>query len=497
MLQDAPIRKVGFDVISAVDNLASQVRREREDIGLELDFDKQRQDIGRRIIEAAQVRGESFTPDDVEKATDLYFQRQSCFVEPRPDSATRFAQAYVDRKRLGIKYGIPAFTILLATTLSFGAINLSRNAAELKREKNAEILVEMAYNDRSRLIARIQDDVQTLSTKELSAADTLEISGLIEDAKRRVLGTDDFFKKFCSDGTATDDIDRQNYNEVATPLEDVNSNLQIVDDKLRRVDDVFALQARLASVKGGLEALMQEVKSNNPPQVFSNRATTAYESGLADVSSRNLSEAQGHEAELRTVISDIKQFTGLPSEAEKAYAAIKTIAKEPIAIQKAEKFHSEAQVYIKQADVPRLSETVQGMKQLSDILNQEYSLRVVSKPGVKSGIDRYYNGRFSGWYLVVEAVDTHGNIVPVNIVNSENGAVSRTTMWGERVSGNDPNLVEKIQGGYKDNSLLVSVIMDKMDNGVVDNNLVGEKARGYLNYQLNSRDFEGKQITAW
>jgi hypothetical protein len=498
MSKKVSMKKLGFDVVAAVDSIATEVRRDREYIEYELDFDKQRADVKRRIIDAAEVRGEQFTTQDVETATDLFFQKQFRFVEPQRGLVKKFAEAYTDRVRIGKRYGIPVAVILTVSALVSGTMNAVNQMRLAAQERGIETRIETAYQERARVVAQVENNLQILATKDMPVSEKARAVNLIIDAKRRISETDVFFNKFCSDGTSVDDVTPENYFEAGTLLASVDSNLNEVRTDFLSVNEIFSLQDNLSATKGSLEALMQEVKSNNPPKVFLDRANAAYESGLADLVSRNLSEAKTHGEELVKVIGDVKQFAVLPLEAEKAYAMIKTIAKESEAIQMGDKLHQEAQVYVEKADVSRLSQTVQGMKQLGEVLNQEYSLRVVSKPGVKSGIDRYYSGSFSGWYVVVEAIDKSGAIISRDITSCEDGKTQRVAMWAEKTTETNPKVVEAIKSGnYDGSSLIQRIIKDKLTDGVVDDNLMGKKERGYLHHKLNVEGFVGKQITSW
>lgn len=492
--------KASFDVVSAINSLATEVRRERESAEDILDFDKQKKNIRERIIAAAKVQGETFSEEDIVKATDMYFDRQYRFIEPKENFVTKFADMYVDRARLGRKYGIPTMIAVLAAGAIFGAVKTAKNIALNLAEKNVETLVLDANAARREISSSTEKEYRIVSSKGLPTSEKVQANALLDDAKKRLASTDDFFVKYCPNGNSTDVITRDNYRVVESQVAGIVSSIEGAKQDVLKVTQIVELQDALFSEKQGLEALMAEVRNNNPPTILAQRAEVAYQSGLANISSRDLNGAKGHEGELRQVISDVRQFAALPSEEAKIYSAIKAVIakdeKEGIAL--SEKLHTEAQTYISSVDVPRLNTTVQKMNGLNGILNQDYDVRIVSREGVKSGIDRYYQGSFSGWYLVVEAIDSSsGNVVPVQITNSENGQTSQVTMWGERVHGTDKDIVEKIQGGYSDSSLLVKVIKDKMDNGIVDDNQIGKKKKGYLHYKLNSSDFEGKQITSW
>jgi hypothetical protein len=104
---------------------------------------------------------------------------------------------------------------------------------------------------------------------------------------------------------------------------------------------------------------------------------------------------------------------------------------------------------------------------------------------MKSGIDRYYTDasgkRVAGYYLIVEAQDASGRPIMQSIRNEEDGSLKRTSVWGERVS---KDVYEKVK-------------KDKLDNGRIDQNVVGAKkaSSATIDYTMIPKS-EGR-ITRW
>ena len=125
------------------------------------------------------------------------------------------------------------------------------------------------------------------------------------------------------------------------------------------------------------------------------------------------------------------------------------------------------------------------------VLRQAYTVSIVNKEGVKSGIDRYYTDehgkRNSGWYLIVEATDKDGRVQPQKIKNVENSQTSVVELWGERVP---QAIYERVKA-------------DKMADGIVDDKLFSVKEKGYINDKIVMKGPNGQpltragQITSW
>jgi Family of unknown function (DUF6384) len=126
-----------------------------------------------------------------------------------------------------------------------------------------------------------------------------------------------------------------------------------------------------------------------------------------------------------------------------------------------------------------------AISQLADLrakLVQQYALRIVSRPGERTGFFRIpdVNQNTRNYYLIVEAIAPDGKVLRMPILNEENGKTETVTKWGVRVP----------------QSTFDAVRRDKQDDGIVQNNLLGEKKRGALkpNYLM---PVLGGTITKW
>jgi hypothetical protein len=115
-------------------------------------------------------------------------------------------------------------------------------------------------------------------------------------------------------------------------------------------------------------------------------------------------------------------------------------------------------------------------------LEQEYSLRIVNRPGERSGVWRVpdINTGARNYYIIVEAIDPTGRVLSVPVTNEETGKTERVEKWGLRVDG----------------KTFDRIASDKQDNGIIEQDRVGEKNRGYLapRYDLPTT---GGAITQW
>lgn len=99
-------------------------------------------------------------------------------------------------------------------------------------------------------------------------------------------------------------------------------------------------------------------------------------------------------------------------------------------------------------------------------LSGEYEYRIVSRGGIRSGVWRYSNDSpgSKNFYLVIEAVDGAGSAASLPILNEEDGHTEVVDLFAVRVPESE---YERVKA-------------DKMDNGLIEQPLIGLKKRGAI-----------------
>ncbi|MBT8363585.1 MAG: hypothetical protein KJP23_02695, partial [Deltaproteobacteria bacterium] len=148
----------------------------------------------------------------------------------------------------------------------------------------------------------------------------------------------------------------------------------------------------------------------------------------------------------------------------------------------AEKLYNDAMRDLEIGDVAAAQNGYALLQQLYDQLVQEYQLRIVSREGVRSGIWRVpqNNPNARNYYVIVEAVTTDGKRLAVSVTSEEDGKSHTVKQWGLRVKA----------------SVFEQIKRDKLDDGIINNNVFGLKKRGYLQprYLIPTT---GGAITQW
>ncbi|MCU0862431.1 MAG: DUF6384 family protein [Planctomycetes bacterium] len=172
---------------------------------------------------------------------------------------------------------------------------------------------------------------------------------------------------------------------------------------------------------------------------------------------------------------------------ERTAAAAASLASDDEARQRVRRESERGAAAYQAADRRRLEAAQVDLDLLVARLDQEYELTIVSRAGEKSGIDRLFDGKLSGYYVFVEALTPDGRALPQSIKNSETGRTETVKVWGEQVS----------------TAVWERIVADKQADGVLDDTIVARKVRGAFAEVMVMLDENGKlmrrgrQITKW
>lgn len=172
----------------------------------------------------------------------------------------------------------------------------------------------------------------------------------------------------------------------------------------------------------------------------------------------------------------------LPGQLQSSYEMLESQARGALAQERASSLLAQGQSALQRDDRDEVELVLERMTDLHEELEREYDLRIVASPGERSGVWRIpdANEGARNFYLIVEAVGAYGATYDVPVVNEEDGKTYKVRRWGLRV---DQELFEKVAA-------------DKADDGIIQNNRLGRKERGYLtpNYSVPTT---GGAITSW
>ena len=117
------------------------------------------------------------------------------------------------------------------------------------------------------------------------------------------------------------------------------------------------------------------------------------------------------------------------------------------------------------------------LREISAKLTEVFEIRIISRPGEPTGLTRIpqSNPEAENFYIVVEAVDPDGTVLNRQITSEESGETGTVNKWAQRVS--EP--------------IFNAVRQDKTDDGIVQDQVLGEKRRGNLDINWRTGVGEG------
>jgi hypothetical protein len=172
----------------------------------------------------------------------------------------------------------------------------------------------------------------------------------------------------------------------------------------------------------------------------------------------------------------------LPAQMDALYQSIFDETKVQQAVTDAEALRTRGKAAAAEGNRDGATQAVTGLTALRDQLRQEFSLRIVNRQDVKTGFWTFpeVNTAATNYYLVVEAIDPDGKALTLPIPNEESGTTENVAIWGVRVPENVYKAVEQ----------------DKLDDGIIQRNIMGMKEYGFLDVDY-VMPVLGGAVTRW
>ncbi len=171
----------------------------------------------------------------------------------------------------------------------------------------------------------------------------------------------------------------------------------------------------------------------------------------------------------------------LPRQLELAHQAVAAEAQVPAVRQRADTVRAQGAAALARGNAAEARAAVNELDSLASLLRQEYTLRIAGRPEDETGFFREhpsFNGR--AYFVVVDAIDPRGNPVSIPVRNDETNQTETVSRFAVRVPM----------------TTLDAVRADKTANGIVQNAVLAEKRRGYLDPEYKMVALTNR-ITSW
>lgn len=188
----------------------------------------------------------------------------------------------------------------------------------------------------------------------------------------------------------------------------------------------------------------------------------------------------------RTVINE-RAVAAERETAERFVEQIRAIAKNPAVIAQAELLQRQIDVAGSSAtEVTAAIAARQELARMAETLSQTYEVHVVSNGNLQSAFERGKDDLGSLYYVIVEARDATGKVVPRTIRNTETGELKTVSSWAEQVP---PEVYRRLGA-------------DKGADGILGETLFATKARGETDVKIQMPGpggtvTQGAQLTEW
>jgi DNA repair exonuclease SbcCD ATPase subunit len=204
--------------------------------------------------------------------------------------------------------------------------------------------------------------------------------------------------------------------------------------------------------------------------------------GRLDKRKELISDLIAHLDRAQKAVEALDELKILPKKMTDQRDRILSEARQKEAERQAQQLFDDAMAALERGDVAAAQNGYNLLEQLYDRLVQEYQLRIVSRQGERSGVWRVpqNNPNARNYYVIVEAVTADGKRLELPVTSEEDGKTRTARQWGLRVK----------------ESVFEQIRRDKMDDGIINNNVFGAKKRGYLQPQY-LMPTTGGAITQW
>lgn len=254
-------------------------------------------------------------------------------------------------------------------------------------------------------------------------------------------------------------------------------------EQLKRIYRAQGIEVSDQVIEQGVAALKEErFTYKPPPDSFAIRLARLYvRRGVWGKWVAGLAGAGGLAATLY-YLAILAPNAALPRDLAQIHREAITLAQSDEAKAMADRLHESGEAALRNADREGLKASINKLRDLRKGLEQEYSIRVVNRPGELTGVWRVpdVNTGARNFYIIVEALDPSGRVLSLPIENEETRVIERVTQWGLRV----------------DERTFNAVAADKQDDGIIERDRFGYKPRGQIkpSYEMPTT---GGAITRW
>ena len=461
--------------MSIIDSLRHQEMVVKEHLNLPA----RREDVARRIRDYYQSKNIEVADDLVDQGVRDYFSKRLAFEAPLPGPiAALVARIYISRTRwikpvAAVAVALAVFSV--ATIKVFTYIDDGKTA-----EVQSSALASIADMQRIDDEWRKQMDSVAILTAALSKDPVPSAGRLLREVSDTLaLMTQRDSAVVPGKVTAESrDADRMTIVTNQQRLTAERAGLQKSGDQIVKIRTLIEASSRLRST---FAAPLFLAAVNRSPQLDESSRAAVLAIEQADTAGVTPAvESVAKVVNLLDTVSRMDSYAGQSDSILRKFGAMGLSGADMTVVNA---LASSITTAIRQLDAKKTESLLSDMKQLQTFAETPLTLNVVDRTGTKSGVERTYNASAGkSWFLVVEAVNPAGQIVPVIVTSAESGKKRLADKFGVRISQAE---FERVKA-------------DKQSDGHVDDRLMGQKPANALQLHFNQRTSEHPDmITEW
>lgn len=495
---------------------AVEYARDQEEFLLtELDSASREKNLADKIRQVYKDQGIEMSEDAIQKGVKEFLGRRFRHLPPKDNFLSKFAETYIDRgvicKKIleqTKKFAIITGCIMLPAT----AISIGINTVKQRNLMNV-------YEETTAGITKKKQEVKELvSSFEYVAASSFP-EGNSPEVKQGILIKSQAFEsqkfmvgrsiekllkqmeeipqplipsKDTQPGEYTQE-DREKTNLHARQVLQETDSVQEIKNKIQELETLLREAEKLPGIHTRGDTSIAAMKNNfSENEKAVRRANTLKEQLNSELSKGSVRQASQTVVAMQRLLEETRVLQELPKLIEEALLTATNLSNDKSADKSLEKLKQDGIAFTAAGNTGAAQSTLKQIEEISVKLAQEYEIILYQHSGEKTGVWRYPNDNpgQKNHYLIVEAKDSSGKTMVLDITNEETGKTSRTSKWAELVSEAEFEAVKT----------------EKQRYGVIKagNNVIARKVRGKLNpnYLKGPKteqisDMEGSRITSW
>lgn len=472
--------RVPLDEVMLAMDVVDTLRHDRALVQEELDSEGRRRRLIARVKSIYESQGMDVPDAVIAEGVRALEEDRFTYEPPARTVQVRLAEAYIDRGRWALRLLIVLALASLVWLAFWLPARLEENA---KSEAFRRDLAGLRAAARTAESGWTELDRATRAIERPDGA----ARQILADARRGLTSSRADLRQLqraLMGAPAAGHVDRRESRdsflaERRASLGRITRTLGGVKGRLDALARLRSLPARLAGVVARLADVELSDAARRALDGLQARVRQAGAAGDAEAAERALAQL---ETRVASHVQAHAQRVGRRAELARLVQRAATMPLNEPTKGEILELQASAQTALASHDDETARRDLADLAQLVTLLDQSYELRIVARPGERSGVWRTHRQKpgIRNYYVVVEAVGPDGKTVALRVTNEETGRQSRVRKFGIRVP----------------EAVYAKVKSDKLDNGIIDDRVFGRKQRGQREVTYRFA-VEGGRITRW